>query len=49
MRQAAQPSTDEAVVIGRALFGGTLIDAWATHKSFRPKNVSDEDGTDFHV
>jgi transposase len=28
---------------------GTLIEAWASHKSFRPKNGSDgDDGTDFH-
>ena len=27
---------------------GTLIEAWASHKSFRPKDGSDEDGTDFH-
>lgn len=27
---------------------GTLIEAWASHKSFRKKDGSDEDGTDFH-
>ncbi len=27
---------------------GTLIEAWASHKSFRPKNDKDGDGTDFH-
>ena len=28
---------------------GTLIEAWASHKSFKPKNGSDEDdGSDFH-
>ena len=28
---------------------GTLLDAWASHKSFRPKNDDDEgDGGDFH-
>lgn len=28
---------------------GTLIEAWASHKSFRPKDGSDEgDGSDFH-
>lgn len=27
---------------------GTLIDAWASQKSFRPKDGSDDDGTDFH-
>jgi transposase len=27
---------------------GTLIEAWASHKSFRPKDGSDDDGTDFH-
>src|ERR1700741_1001059 len=27
---------------------GTLIDAWASQKSFRPKDGSDEDGSDFH-
>ena len=27
---------------------GTLIEAWASHKSFRPKDGSDENGTDFH-
>jgi transposase len=27
---------------------GTLIEAWASHKSFRPKDDSDTDGTDFH-
>jgi transposase len=28
---------------------GTLIDAWASHKSFRPKDGSDDgDGADFH-
>jgi transposase len=26
---------------------GTLIEAWASHKSFRPKDGSDGDGTDF--
>jgi len=27
---------------------GTLIQAWASHKSFRPKDGSDDDGTNFH-
>lgn len=27
---------------------GTLIEAWASHKSFRPKDGSDDDGTNFH-
>ena len=27
---------------------GTLIEAWASQKSFRPKDGSDEDGSDFH-
>ncbi len=27
---------------------GTLIEAWASQKSFRPKDGSDSDGTDFH-
>ena len=27
---------------------GTLIEAWASQKSFRPKDGSDQDGTDFH-
>lgn len=27
---------------------GTLIEAWASQKSFRPKDGSDGDGTDFH-
>lgn len=27
---------------------GTLIEAWASHKSFRPKDGSDGDGTNFH-
>jgi hypothetical protein len=27
---------------------GTLIEAWASHKSFRPKDGSDKNGTDFH-
>jgi transposase len=27
---------------------GTLIQAWASHKSFRRKDGSDEDGTNFH-
>jgi hypothetical protein len=27
---------------------GTLIEAWASHKSFRPKDGTDENGTDFH-
>lgn len=28
---------------------GTLIEAWASHKSFRPKNgKDDDDGSDFH-
>src|ERR1700710_1407360 len=27
---------------------GTLIEAWASHKSFRPKDGSDDDGKDFH-
>jgi transposase len=27
---------------------GTLIEAWASHKSFRPKDGSDDDGSDFH-
>jgi hypothetical protein len=27
---------------------GTLIEAWASHKSFRPKDGGDTDGTDFH-
>ena len=27
---------------------GTLIEAWASHKSFRPKDDSDKDGADFH-
>ena len=27
---------------------GTLIEAWASHKSFRPKDSSDDDGTNFH-
>ena len=27
---------------------GTLIEAWASQKSFRPKDSSDDDGSDFH-
>ena len=27
---------------------GTLIEAWASHKSFRPKDGDDEDGNNFH-
>lgn len=27
---------------------GTLIEAWASHKSFRPKDGSDDDGANFH-
>jgi transposase/IS5 family transposase len=27
---------------------GTLIEAWASQKSFRPKDGSDDDGADFH-
>jgi transposase len=27
---------------------GTLIEAWASHKSFRPKAGGDDDGSDFH-
>jgi len=27
---------------------GTLIEAWASHKSFRPKEGDDGDGSDFH-
>ena len=27
---------------------GTLIEAWASHKSFRPKDGGDGDGTNFH-
>ena len=27
---------------------GTLLEAWASHKSFRPKDGSDDDGDDFH-
>ena len=27
---------------------GTLIEAWASQRSFRPKDGSDEDGSDFH-
>jgi transposase len=27
---------------------GTLIEAWASHKSFRPKEGGDGDGSDFH-
>jgi transposase len=27
---------------------GTLIDAWASHKSFKPKDGSGDDGSDFH-
>ena len=27
---------------------GTLIEAWASHKSFKPKDDQDKDGTDFH-
>jgi transposase len=27
---------------------GTLIEAWASHKSFRPKDGSDGDGSNFH-
>src|SRR5579862_1667127 len=27
---------------------GTLIEAWASHKSFKPKNGKDDDGSDFH-
>ena len=27
---------------------GTLIEAWASHKSFKPKDDPDSDGTDFH-
>ena len=27
---------------------GTLIEAWASHKSFRPKDGSDDDGSNFH-
>jgi hypothetical protein len=27
---------------------GTLIEAWASHKSFKPKDDKDGDGTDFH-
>ena len=28
---------------------GTLIQAWASHKSFRRKGGSDGDGTNFHA
>lgn len=28
--------------------GGTLIQAWASQKSFRPKDGSGSDGTNFH-
>ena len=35
--------------MGRTLFGGRhVVEAWASHKSFRPKDGSDENGTDFH-
>jgi len=27
---------------------GTLIEAWASHKSFKPKDDQDSDGEDFH-
>ena len=27
---------------------GTLIEAWASHKSFKPKNSKDDDGSNFH-
>lgn len=27
---------------------GTLIEAWASHKSFKPKNGKDDDGSNFH-
>jgi transposase len=27
---------------------GTLLEAWASHKSFRPKDGHDDDGDDFH-
>jgi hypothetical protein len=27
---------------------GTLIEAWASHKSFQPKDGSDDDGANFH-
>jgi hypothetical protein len=27
---------------------GTLIEAWASQRSFRPKDSSDGDGSDFH-
>ena len=27
---------------------GTLIEAWASHKSFKPRDSKDDDGSDFH-
>ena len=41
--------TGEALYVGRAFtVDGTLIQAWASHKSFRKKDGSDDDGTNFH-
>ncbi len=42
-RQAKRFMSDEHFTVD-----GTLIQAWASQKSFRPKDGSDEDGTDFH-
>ena len=49
--QTSEPSGGQAAVVGRAfLVDGTLIEAWASHKSFRPKDGSGDDdgGADFH-
>jgi len=42
-RQAKRFMSDDHFTVD-----GTLIQAWASHKSFRPKDGSDDDGTNFH-
>lgn len=39
---------DELVSDEHFSVDGTLLEAWASHKSFRPKDGSGGDGTDFH-
>jgi len=42
--QASEPSAGQAAVVGRAFFGGWNADrAWASQKSFRPKDGSGDD------
>jgi hypothetical protein len=45
---AAQPNIKPLLSDGHFAVDGTRIEARASHRSFQPKDGSDDDGRDFH-